>query len=707
MAFKLKVKKGTSAPASGVLDSGELGYNTNSSIVYIGNGSGVAATEIITASSTAQTKVGNFVTQGKLGGEYLELEASTGSSPTAGQLNYETESGTFRAGIFGNYLLDIGEKQVYFVENVTGSTIAKGTVVGFSGAAGDHLRAAPYIADSSANPQYLMGIADQSIANNAFGFVVIVGKVRGIDTSAYAPGTILYVSPTTAGQLTSTKPTAPNRRFAIGAVVKQNASSGILQVRTEAGVLLDDIHNVVVSSPANGHILIYDNAQARWENNTLTAGAPISITNGAGAVTVGLASGYGDTQNPYASKTANTFLAAPNGSNGIPSFRAIVAADIPTLNQNTTGTSAGVVRTVAGTTTAELVRGNMADNDQFRILVGGTATNAGYVEIATADDGTEPIHVRQYTGVFTTLVRTATLLDGSGNTSFPGTITGTRLISNIATGTAPLAVTSTTAVTNLNADLLDGNHAAAFYLASNPSGYTPNTGTVTSVATGSGLTGGTITTTGTLSVDSTVVRTTGDQTIGGNKTFSNNVTITGDLLINGTTTNINTTNLVVEDKNIVLGDVASPTDTTANGGGITLKGATDKTIEWLSATGRWTFNNPVEAPSVVIDGLSFQDTATVTTTSTTQTALASFAAATYGSGKFLIQATQGNIRQISELLVVHDGTTALATEYGIIKTGATLFTTEVDISSGNVRVLITSASATSTVYKTSFTLIGV
>ena len=81
-----------------------------------------------------------------------------------------------------------------------------------------------------------------------------------------------------------------------------------------------------------------------------------------------------------------------------------------------------VTQTVSGTNSAELVRGNMADNDQFRILVGGTASNAGYVEIATADDGTEPIYVRQYTGVFGVLVRTATLLDGSGNTSFPGTL---------------------------------------------------------------------------------------------------------------------------------------------------------------------------------------------------------------------------------------------------------------------------------------------
>jgi len=88
-------------------------------------------------------------------------------------------------------------------------------------------------------------------------------------------------------------------------------------------------------------------------------------------------------------------------------------------------TASTVIATVTGTNSTELVRGNMADNDQFRILVGGTATNAGFAEIATADDGTEPIHVRQYTGVFSSLVRTATLLDGSGNTSFPGIVSAT------------------------------------------------------------------------------------------------------------------------------------------------------------------------------------------------------------------------------------------------------------------------------------------
>lgn len=81
--------------------------------------------------------------------------------------------------------------------------------------------------------------------------------------------------------------------------------------------------------------------------NALTISSPLSGTsyNGSSAISIGLSSGYGDTQNPYASKTANYFLASPNGASGAPSFRAIVAADIPTLNQNTTGSAATLTTT--------------------------------------------------------------------------------------------------------------------------------------------------------------------------------------------------------------------------------------------------------------------------------------------------------------------------------------------------------------------------
>ena len=66
------------------------------------------------------------------------------------------------------------------------------------------------------------------------------------------------------------------------------------------------------------------------------------------------------------------------------------------------------------------------------------------------------------------------------------------------------------------------------------------------------------------------------------------LTLSGNLTVNGTTTNINTTNLVIEDKNIILGDVETPSDVTADGGGITLKGTTDKTFNWVDSTDSWT-----------------------------------------------------------------------------------------------------------------------
>jgi hypothetical protein len=128
------------------------------------------------------------------------------------------------------------------------------------------------------------------------------------------------------------------------------------------------------TSYTNGQLLIGNTTGNTLTKATLTAGSGISITNGNGSITIAttgggvgavnsvtatspvlssggtdpvisLASGYGDTQNPYASKTANNFLAAPNGTAGAPTFRAIVAADIPTLNQNTTGSAATLTTT--------------------------------------------------------------------------------------------------------------------------------------------------------------------------------------------------------------------------------------------------------------------------------------------------------------------------------------------------------------------------
>ncbi len=104
----------------------------------------------------------------------------------------------------------------------------------------------------------------------------------------------------------------------------------------------------------------------------------------------------------------------------------VLTSDGTNTSWQPVGTGVTSISATAATgSTADLVNGTMAGSDKFRIRIGGAA-DAGYAEIATADNGTEPIYVRQYQisggDPFAAAVRTATLLDNAGNTSFPGTV---------------------------------------------------------------------------------------------------------------------------------------------------------------------------------------------------------------------------------------------------------------------------------------------
>jgi len=128
------------------------------------------------------------------------------------------------------------------------------------------------------------------------------------------------------------------------------------------------------------------------------------------------------------------------------------------------------------------------------------------------------------------------------------------------------------------------------------------------------------------------------------------LTLSGNLTVNGTTTNINSTNLVVEDKNVVLGDVATPSDTTADGGGITLKGLTDKTFNWVDSTDAWTSSEHINLASgktLKYDGTDLVASQsgnsgkylTTNGTSTSWATLAGYSAPTIGSTSIASGAT--------------------------------------------------------------------
>ena len=125
------------------------------------------------------------------------------------------------------------------------------------------------------------------------------------------------------------------------------------------------------------------------------------------------------------------------------------------ISGNMSGVGQITFSALSGTNGRALLYQQMADNDYFRIYCGGTGNNGGYAEIATADDGTEPIYVRQYSGVFGTLVRTLTLLDGNGNTTVPGLLTAANGTVNGTLKVGAIPVTnSSTGVLKIDGNLI-------------------------------------------------------------------------------------------------------------------------------------------------------------------------------------------------------------------------------------------------------------
>jgi hypothetical protein len=107
---------------------------------------------------------------------------------------------------------------------------------------------------------------------------------------------------------------------------------------TGASTATDGLNNLLPSQTSNtGKVLTTDGTNATWVANgsgtvtSVTGTAPVNVATGTTTPVVSLAASYGDTQNPYASKTANYVLAAPDGSAGVPTFRALTATDIPSL----------------------------------------------------------------------------------------------------------------------------------------------------------------------------------------------------------------------------------------------------------------------------------------------------------------------------------------------------------------------------------------
>lgn len=157
---------------------------------------------------------------------------STGDKIDAGQLSWNTTDGTIDVTMNYDVVQQVGEETYARVANTTGSTLTKGTVVGFAGATSEALLVSKYIADGTTPSLYLLGVMAHDLPDTGQkGYCTTWGFVSGIDTSAFTAGDILYASATTAGALTKTKPTAPNNVLPVAACITSDAVNGVIFVR--------------------------------------------------------------------------------------------------------------------------------------------------------------------------------------------------------------------------------------------------------------------------------------------------------------------------------------------------------------------------------------------------------------------------------------------------------------------------------------------
>lgn len=173
------------------------------------------------------------------------------------------------------------------VRNTTGATLTKGTLVYISGATGQIPTVSKALATSDATSAQTLGMISADLANNTNGYVTIIGLITNINTSAFTDGQQLYLSGTTAGTYTSTKPVAPIHLVYAGVVEYAHATQGKIFVKVQNGYELDEIHDVLITTPTNDQVLTYETATGLWKNKAVPSSGDPAGTAVAMAIALG------------------------------------------------------------------------------------------------------------------------------------------------------------------------------------------------------------------------------------------------------------------------------------------------------------------------------------------------------------------------------------------------------------------------------------
>src|SRR6056300_1386752 len=271
----------SASAASGITTTNITNWNT----AYNNSITSAAVTGTDTKTLTLTQQDGGTVTASwtdditqSLNVEYIQFDTTQTGSTAIGQIAWNTDSETLELGLSADVNLELGEQNYFSVK--AGEAISAGDVVYASGAVGNSskIEVSKYIANNTIEERFVLGLAAEDIAVGEFGYIISRGTLRGISTNGSAltvpetwiSGTVLYASPTVAGELTSIQPVAPNQAIALAFVTSDHASNGALAVRAyDLGLHIDEIHDVYVNGVANNDILAWNSTNSRWENTDI------------------------------------------------------------------------------------------------------------------------------------------------------------------------------------------------------------------------------------------------------------------------------------------------------------------------------------------------------------------------------------------------------------------------------------------------------
>ena len=404
-----------------------------------------------------------------------------------GEVEYNDTQGSLIQGLKGGNVTNvIGQQLHQRVKNRTGATLTKGTAVYLSGSQGNKITVAKALGVTNAFSANTFGIVAESIANNQSGYVITEGLITNINTSSLVEDSAVYLSPTVAGGLTSTKPQAPQHTVYIGVCVKSNAGSGELFCKIINGQELNELHDVRITSPVDKASLYYKSSEGLWTDTTAT----LLVSDTAAMLSNYALKSYAD--------TSGRFYARQEFRNVSSSTLTWTQTDTLVVNDTT---SLQVYRngqillpnqyTVPTKTTVVIAAASFKTGENYTVIFprGGGGGGSGSGSLTSISGGT-------------------------GITVSPNPITTTGTVSADLTvlmeltDTTLLNLTTRFATKQPNITLTTTGTSGAATFSSNTLNipqYTGGSGTVTSVGSGYGLTGGPITTTGTLRVDTSTV----------------------------------------------------------------------------------------------------------------------------------------------------------------------------------------------------------